>query len=166
MSSLRRSSIRSPKGSRSILFIGVVVVAVVLLGVQIVRPSDSYDLRSIQEFANAVSLLTTTNPNTGGTSRETSSLRNLPKLTPPASSTAPSSETSPYSDVEITCDAVQEKLDNKTWYDPNDGTYLIRKTRFVSVNEPIFFVSVHKKEYDPLRHETIYEGYVEPRTSE
>lgn len=60
-------------------------------------------------------------------------------------------------DYELHCQTVQEHINDRSWTDPNDGIYAIRRTRVVNQHEPTFIVSLHKKEYDPMRYSSIFE---------
>jgi hypothetical protein len=52
----------------------------------------------------------------------------------------------------ISCAHVQEHIDEKSWPDPNAGTYFIRRIK----DAPFFYVSVHSQQYDPLRYNHVF----------
>ena len=82
---------------------------------------------------------------------EASSTLSSPWQSPPAS---PKTIMPPLSHPDsISCDAVQQNVEQGLWPDPNEGEYYIRRV----VDAPHFFASVHSREYDPLRFTNIYQ---------
>jgi hypothetical protein len=54
------------------------------------------------------------------------------------------------------CQQVQTNVQQGLWIDPNDGQYFVRLVQQPAHQRP-FYVSVHKKGYDPLRYSSIFE---------
>lgn len=130
-----------------LVFVFGLIAATIVLQVQWVSWSeDAHRFSNLQELSETL-LSLTEGAGLGSESKARAATRRT-------------EQSSDYTDVETSCDAVDHHLNDKSWYDPNEGRYLIRKTMYINDNEPTFYVSVHKQEYDPLRYKTIYERCV------
>jgi hypothetical protein len=54
----------------------------------------------------------------------------------------------------ISCADVQQHIDDKTWPDPNRGSFFIRRI----IDPPYFYASAHIRAYDPLRYKHVFEN--------
>jgi hypothetical protein len=94
-----------------------------------------------------------------GSSDGSSSVRRVTTISPSTSNnnnnlqatTSTTTTLFPYDDA-LSCDTVDARLHNGTWKDPNEGMYNVRQV----LDPPRFKISVHKRDYDWLRFDTIY----------